>query len=210
MAAEPDRERDAPAIEHARQHVLAEIVGAQRMRQDGPCSLAVKSISLIGTRHSSGPSSDASTISSSTTAARHGEPVPAEAPPRLERRREALRLARLDGDGDRTPAAGASAESDTGVEPAIEDIGDEVEEDDEAGEHEGDAHHDRRVVGEDRGDQQRADAGHAEDLLGDDGAAEHAGICSATSVTTGISALRTTCLMMTLRSPMPLERAVVT
>ena len=36
------------------------------------------------------------------------------------------------------------------------------------------------------------------------------GICSATSVTTGISALRTTCLTMTLRSPIPLERAVVT
>ena len=37
-----------------------------------------------------------------------------------------------------------------------------------------------------------------------------AGICSAISVTTGISALRTTCLMMTMRSPRPLARAVVT
>ena len=37
-----------------------------------------------------------------------------------------------------------------------------------------------------------------------------AGICSATSVTTGISALRTTCLMMTARSVRPLLRAVVT
>ena len=37
-----------------------------------------------------------------------------------------------------------------------------------------------------------------------------AGICSATSVTTGINALRTTCLMMTVRSPSPLARAVVT
>jgi len=36
------------------------------------------------------------------------------------------------------------------------------------------------------------------------------GICSATRVTTGMSAVRTTCLTMTLRSPMPLERAVVT
>ena len=34
-------------------------------------------------------------------------------------------------------------------------------------------HHHRRVVGEDRRDQQRADAGNAEDLFGDDGAAEH-------------------------------------
>ena len=37
-----------------------------------------------------------------------------------------------------------------------------------------------------------------------------AGICSATSVTTGISALRTTCFMITTRSSRPLERAVVT
>ena len=33
MAAKPDGERDAPAVQHARQQVLAEIVGAQRMRQ---------------------------------------------------------------------------------------------------------------------------------------------------------------------------------
>src|SRR5688500_10520280 len=72
-----------------------------------------------------------------------------------------------------TTVAGASAERDAGVEPAIEDICNEVEEDDETGEHEGDAHHDGRVVGEDRGDQQRADAGYAENLLGDDGATEH-------------------------------------
>ena len=37
-----------------------------------------------------------------------------------------------------------------------------------------------------------------------------AGICSATSVTTGISALRTTCLVITTRSARPLLRAVVT
>ena len=37
-----------------------------------------------------------------------------------------------------------------------------------------------------------------------------AGICSATSVTTGISALRTTCLVITVRSASPLLRAVVT
>ena len=37
-----------------------------------------------------------------------------------------------------------------------------------------------------------------------------AGICSAISVTTGIMALRTTCLLMTTRSLRPLLRAVVT
>ena len=36
------------------------------------------------------------------------------------------------------------------------------------------------------------------------------GIVSATSVTTGISALRTTCFMITTRSARPLLRAVVT
>ncbi len=36
------------------------------------------------------------------------------------------------------------------------------------------------------------------------------GIVSATSVTTGISALRTTCFMTTARSRRPLLRAVVT
>ena len=72
-------------------------------------------------------------------------------------------------------------------------------------------HHHRRVVAQDRVDQQRADAGHAEDLLGDDGAAEHLRhACSATRVTTGISALRTTCFMITARSRRPLLRAVVT
>jgi hypothetical protein len=37
-----------------------------------------------------------------------------------------------------------------------------------------------------------------------------AGICSATRVTTGIRALRTTCLSTTTRSASPLARAVVT
>ena len=31
MAAKPDRERDAAAVEHAREQVLPEIVGAERM-----------------------------------------------------------------------------------------------------------------------------------------------------------------------------------
>ena len=62
MAAKPDRERDAPAVEHARQQVLAEVVGAERMGPaTGACSLAVKSMSLIGTRQTNGPSSDRQT-----------------------------------------------------------------------------------------------------------------------------------------------------
>ena len=57
------------------------------------------------------------------------------------------------------PARGAPARrraprrvsgGDARVEPAIEHVRDEVEQDDEAGEHEGHGHDDRRVVGEDR------------------------------------------------------------
>ena len=62
---------------------------------------------------------------------------------------------------------------DARVEPAIEQVRDQVEEDDEAGEDEGDGHDHGRVVGEHRVDEQRADARDAEDLLGHDGAAEH-------------------------------------
>src|SRR5690242_5872605 len=70
------------------------------------------------------------------------------------------------------PPVGASTVSDAWVEPAIKDIGDKVEKDDETGKDEGDRHHDGRVVGEHGRDQQGADAGHPEDLFGDDGAAE--------------------------------------
>jgi len=63
------------------------------------------------------------------------------------------------------------------------------------------------VVGEDRADQERR-SGHPEDLLGDDRAAEGVGIWSATSVTTGISAFRTTCLTSVVLSESPFARAV--
>ena len=44
------RERDAPAVEHPRQEVLPQVVGAERVRPRGPFSLALKSMSLMGTR----------------------------------------------------------------------------------------------------------------------------------------------------------------
>src|SRR5688572_7113742 len=77
---------------------------------------------------------------------------------------EVLRLRLAAGAG----AASASAVADAGVEPAIEEVCDQVEEDHEAGEHEGHRHDDRRVVGEDSADEQRPDSRHAEDLLGHD------------------------------------------
>src|SRR5688500_3891485 len=66
----------------------------------------------------------------------------------------------------------SSAVADAGIEPSIKNICDEIEQDHQNGGDEGHAHHDRRVVGENGADQQRPDAGNAEDLLGDDGAAE--------------------------------------
>src|SRR6185295_20399131 len=51
------------------------------------------------------------------------------------------------------PPDNASTVADAGVEPAIEHVCNEVEEDHQAGEHEGDRHDHRRVVGEDRADE---------------------------------------------------------
>ncbi len=65
---EPDRERDASAVEHAREQILAEIVGAERMRsRTGRSSWAAKSMSLIGTRQTSGPTATASSITARIT-----------------------------------------------------------------------------------------------------------------------------------------------
>src|SRR4029077_2349249 len=64
----------------------------------------------------------------------------------------------------RCATCGTLAERDARIEPSIEDVRDEVEQDDEAGEHEGARHDPRRVVGRDRADEQRADARNAEDL----------------------------------------------
>src|SRR5687768_1940889 len=136
---------------------------------DGPARRAVKSMSLIGTRQMSGPKSTARTITVRIT-------VPRTARWWRRKRRptsaqgELLR-ARFAGSGGTSP----SAVGDAGVEPAIEQVGDEVEEDHEAGEDEGHRHDHGRVVGEDRADEERPDAGHAEDLLGHDGAAEDRG-----------------------------------
>ena len=148
---EADRQRDAPAVEHARQQVLAEIVGAERMRPRGPLE-ARREIDLVD-RHA--PQRTARAGSPATITIRmmplaNGQAVAAEPPPRLQPRRE-MPCAACTG-------VPASAEGNAWVEPAIEDIGDQVEEDDEAGEHERHRHDDRRVVGEDRADQQRADA----------------------------------------------------
>src|SRR6185437_14818755 len=92
---------------------------------DGPSSLDAKSISLIGTRQSSGPSTTASTMIASTTEL-------AIASLCRRKRRHASRPG-VDGAllADLAPVAaaaapGASAVRDAGVEPAIKDICNEV------------------------------------------------------------------------------------
>src|SRR5450759_1345298 len=131
---------------------------------DGALSRAVKSISLIGTRQINGPSKTAKVtavrITTLATAMRW---------------RPNLRHASSPGDmRRRRPSSGRATSTigDAWVKPAIDDIGQEVEDDDEAGEHECHRHDDGRVIGEDGRDQQRTDAGDAEDLFGDDGAAK--------------------------------------
>src|SRR5918999_2267094 len=132
---------------------------------DGPTRRALKSISLIATLQANGPSRMASTIAANI--------APLTSAMRCRRkRRQASRPGETYRRRMRT-APPVSAEGDARVEPAIKDIGDQVEEDDEAGEHERHGHHDWGVIGEDRADQERADPGDAKDLLGDDRAAEN-------------------------------------
>src|SRR5688572_11732627 len=98
-------------------------------------------MSLIATGQMNGPSTTVAISSSRTT--------PLATASRCRRKR---RHASCHGDVGRflrgwaTADAGASAVRDAGVEPAIDDISQEVEEDDETGDHEGHGHHDRRVV----------------------------------------------------------------
>src|SRR6266567_3628620 len=64
------------------------------------------------------------------------------------------------------------AVGDPRIEPGVDQVRDQGEEDDENREDEDDRHDHRRVVREDGADQERPDARHAEDLLGDHGAGE--------------------------------------
>src|SRR5262252_734478 len=125
--------------------------------QDGPSRRAAKSMSLIGTVQTVVPSRMTSTIAIRMTALAIARRC------RLNRRQ-----ASSPGE-NRRPRARApvstSVEGNARIEPAIEDVGDEVEEHHEAGEDERHSHHDRSIVGEDGADEQRADPGNAKDLL---------------------------------------------
>src|SRR6516165_4276943 len=132
--------------------------------QDGVSRRAAKSMSLIGTDHTVPPSKMASTIAMRMT------PLATARRCRLNRRQ-----ASSPGENrrplPRTPVP-TSVEGNARIEPAIEDVGDEVEEHHEAREHERHSHHDGCIVGKDRADEQRADPGNTKDLFGDDGPPE--------------------------------------
>src|SRR5471032_2674676 len=96
----------------------------------GVFSRAEKSMSLICSFHTSGPNATINTITESTTS-------PATASLCRRKRRHASAAGETLRMRAGATATGALAVADAGVEPAIEQVGDQVEEDDEAGEHEG-------------------------------------------------------------------------
>src|SRR5882757_1527603 len=113
---------------------------------DGKLSRAVKSISLIGSRQTSGPrkTADVSStrITTLATAMRWRRNFRHTSKPGESRR------------GRSSSGAAISAVGDAWVKPAINDVSQEIEDNDETGEHECHRHDDRRVIGEDRRDQQ--------------------------------------------------------
>src|SRR3984957_17748948 len=127
-------------------------------------------MSLIGTRHQNGPSTTSTMITDRMTmlasASRWRRNRRQASAQGETRRRGAAATAVIGASGAGAPAAAfgacASTVGDAWVEPAIDQVCQQVEQDDEAGEHERHRHDDGRVVGEDRGDEQRADAGDAE------------------------------------------------
>src|SRR5215470_3786383 len=111
-------------------------------------------MSLMATGHKSGPTRIDSASSASTAtliAARRWWENRRHASRHGEKRR--LRWAR---------EGAASTIGDAWVKPAIDDVGQQVEENDETGEHERDRHDDGRVIGKDSADQKRADPGNTE------------------------------------------------
>src|SRR5262252_5889737 len=123
---------------------------------DGGARRAAKSISLIGTFQIQGPNATSRTIVASTTALSTAS---------LCRRKR--RDASTHGETPRARAGALAtlAVGNAGIEPAIEQIGDQVEGDHETREHERHRHDHGGVIGQDRADEKRSDARNAEDLF---------------------------------------------
>src|ERR1043166_2128164 len=113
-------------------------------RHDGVSMRALKSMSLIATFQTKGPSAIAAIIASRMK-------VLASASRCRRNRRHASRHGEK-GRVRRCGAAATSAERDARIEPSIKDVRDEVEQDDEAGKHEGHRPDDRLFFGEDGAD----------------------------------------------------------
>src|SRR5262245_36647789 len=114
--------------------------------RDGPWRMAEKSMSSRDTGHSHGPAMTARIMKPRTM-----EPATANRCRRKRRHVSCQGETRFARDAVR---ALALAVGDTRVEPAIEDICDQVEEDDQAGKHKCDRHHHGRVVPKDRCNEQ--------------------------------------------------------
>src|SRR6476646_5274638 len=119
--------------------------------QVGVLRRALKSMSLIESFHSIGPNATISTMMQRTTRPRTAS---------LCRRKR--RHASAQGETLRRGSAAVAttlAIADAGVEPAIKEVGDQVEQNHQAREDERHGHDHRRVVAQDRVDEERADAG---------------------------------------------------
>src|ERR1700730_1631193 len=127
---------------------------------EGASRRAAKSMSLTATPQNRGANTIAATITIRMPALSTAM--------RWRRKRRHASSHGENGRAGRCGNATNSAECDAGIEPSIKYVRDEIEQHDEAGEHEGHRHDDRRIIGKDRADDQRTDARDAEDLLGDD------------------------------------------
>src|SRR5882762_5743849 len=112
---------------------------------DGLASLAVKSISLIGKFQIHGPNATISTIVPRMIALRIAS---------LCRRKRRLASTHGETPRERAGAGPALAVGNAGIEPAIQEVGEQIKSDHKACEHERHRHDHRRVVGEDRADEQ--------------------------------------------------------
>ena len=121
--------------------------------QEGPCNLALKSISLMGSFQTSGPSKTANTINANSTAPakaslwwrnRFQVSAPSERGGKLPTNAAVPAL----------PNCGNSAKRDSGVEPSIKQICYQITSNHQTGKYKRHSHHHRRVVGQYRGNQQ--------------------------------------------------------
>ena len=122
---EPDRERDAPAVEHAREQVLAEVVGAERVLPRRTLQPRAE-VDLVDRHLPEQRPDQHREHHDDQDAPRRRAPADGGGSAARPRPRASRLRARA-----RAPAA-PLAVSDAGVEPAIEDVGEQIAEDHQA------------------------------------------------------------------------------